>query len=401
MSRIDDLMTARHPDAVEFFRISDIASVGTGSSDRKDATDDGDFPFYVRSKEVLRIGEYEFDEEAIVIPGEGGIGEIFHYVCGKYALHQRAYRITINNTKLDTKFAYYYFSVHFKSFILSKAVSATVTSIRKPMITDFRVPIPPLAVQRQIVKVLDTFTELEADLAEELEGELDARRLQYKYYRDALLSFADAHASKQARWMSLAEIGTIFGGLTGKSKSDFTDGNARFVSYVNVFNNIAVDLTADNFVKIGTTERQRTLQRGDIIFTGSSETPNEVAMSSVIAADIHEPLYLNSFCIGFRCNDSNLLDPEFAKHLFRSSEIRKQLIRTASGVTRFNVSKARLAKVEIPVPERYEQARIAGILNRFDALVNDLSSGLPAEIQARHQQYAHYRERLLTFKEAA
>ena len=93
MSRIDELIAELCPEGVEFKSIGEIAAVGTGSSDRKDAKADGAFPFYVRSQDVFRIDKYEFDEEAILIPGEGGIGEIFHYVSGKYALHQRAYRI--------------------------------------------------------------------------------------------------------------------------------------------------------------------------------------------------------------------------------------------------------------------------------------------------------------------
>ena len=195
----------------------------------------------------------------------------------------------------------------------------------------------------------------------------------------------------------MGDIGTIFGGLTGKSKDDFANGNARYASYVNVFKNIALNIGADDFVKIAQGESQRTLQRGDIVFTGSSETPDEVAMSSVVTALVNEPLYLNSFCIGYRLNDPEILTPEFSKHLFRSDAIRSQLIRTASGVTRFNVSKARLAKVKIPIPEMVEQKRIASILDKFDALVNDLSSGLPAEIKARRQQYEHYRDLLLSF----
>ncbi|MCE7933785.1 MAG: type I restriction endonuclease subunit S [Chlorobi bacterium CHB2] len=180
MNYIEQMVAELCPNGVEFFYVSDIASVGTGSSDRKDATDEGEFPFYVRSKEVLRIDEYEFDEEAIIIPGEGGIGEIFHYASGRYALHQRAYRISFNRPELDTKFAYYYFMVAFKEFILSKAVSATVTSIRKPMITEFRIPIPPLPIQQEIVRVLDLFMALLANL----QAELVARRKQYQYYRD-------------------------------------------------------------------------------------------------------------------------------------------------------------------------------------------------------------------------
>ncbi|WP_338014713.1 restriction endonuclease subunit S [Agromyces mariniharenae] len=168
-----------------FARIGDIAQVGTGRSDRNQAVDGGDYPFYVRSQTVMQIDTYEFDEEAIVIPGEGGIGEIFHYANGKYALHQRAYRIHFTDERVDTKFAYYYFAAHFKQFIMQKAVSATVTSIRKPMITDFPFPIPPLDTQLEVVRILDQFTSLNA----ELEAELAARREQYRYFRDRLLTF--------------------------------------------------------------------------------------------------------------------------------------------------------------------------------------------------------------------
>lgn len=199
----------------------------------------------------------------------------------------------------------------------------------------------------------------------------------------------------------MGELGEIFGGLSGKTKADFSNGNARFISYVNVYNNIGVNLTANDFVRVGPDERQRRLQRGDILLTGSSESAADVAMSSVVTDDVGEPVYLNSFCIGFRLHDSLLLDPQFSKHLFRSAGLRKALVKTASGVTRFNVSKARLAAVSLPIPPRDEQARIARTLNALGALVNDLSSGLPAEIAARRKQYEYYRDRLLSFEELA
>ena len=173
------------PNSVKFAQIGDICTVGTGSGNRQDATEDGRYPFFVRSKEVLLNDNYEFDEEAILIPGEGGIGDIFHYYNGKYALHQRTYRIHPTSDEINTKFLYYYMFANFKKFILMKAVSATVTSIRKPMIETFEIPIPPMEVQNRIVEVLDKMTALTA----ELEAELEARKQQYDYYRNKLLTF--------------------------------------------------------------------------------------------------------------------------------------------------------------------------------------------------------------------
>lgn len=134
-----------------------------------------------------------------------------------------------------------------------------------------------------------------------------------------------------------------------------------------------------------------------MLFTGSSETPDDAAMSSVVISEPSELTYLNSFCIGFRFHDDMPIEPSFAKHLFRAESIRRQLRQTANGVTRFNVSKPALGRVIIPVPPLEEQQRIVDILDRFDALVNDLTIGLPAELAARRQQYVHYRDRLLSF----
>jgi type I restriction enzyme, S subunit len=199
---------------------------------------------------------------------------------------------------------------------------------------------------------------------------------------------------------TLGELGVAFGGLTGKSKADFSEGNARFVSYVNVLNNIAVNINAGDFVKVAPGERQRSLQRGDILFTGSSETINEVAMSSVVTDEVREPLYLNSFTIGYRLHEPEILDPGFSKHLFRSAPIRKQLIRTASGVTRFNVSKARLADVRIPVPPPEIQQEVVSILDNLGALQARLQGELEAEAENRTRQYSYHRDALVSSVDA-
>ena len=197
----------------------------------------------------------------------------------------------------------------------------------------------------------------------------------------------------------MGEIGTFYGGLTGKSKSDFVGGNARFISYMNVYSNIALDQTKDDFVRIAKDEKQNTIEFGDVLFTGSSETPNECGMSSVVNRPPMEPLYLNSFCFGFRLKDKTIFAPDFLKHLLRSVTIRNQIAKTANGVTRFNISKSLFAKIALPIPEYELQLKIASILDRFETLVNDLALGLPAEIAAVKERYEYYRDRLLTFKQ--
>ena len=181
---------------IEWKTLGEVAEIGTGNSNRQDEAEDGLYPFYVRSKNILRSSTYQFDETAIIIPGEGGIGDIFHYTEGKYALHQRAYRIKVNTeNELFPKFLFYYMTNAFKPFILARCVGATATSIRKPMLTDFPIPIPPLSEQRRIADILDRFDTLTNSISEGLPKEIALRRKQYEYYRDALLSFPRPEAT--------------------------------------------------------------------------------------------------------------------------------------------------------------------------------------------------------------
>lgn len=177
------------PEGVEYRPLGEIADIGTGKSDKKDAQESGQYPFYVRSKTILRSSKYLYDETAIVIPGEGGVGEIFHFVSGKYDLHQRAYRVSFTVDEMNPKFGYYYISSFFKEYINRHAVEATVKSIRKPMLVKFEVPVPPMEIQQRIVDILDRFDALTGSLSEGLPAELAARRSQYEYYRDQLLTF--------------------------------------------------------------------------------------------------------------------------------------------------------------------------------------------------------------------
>ena len=192
---------------------------------------------------------------------------------------------------------------------------------------------------------------------------------------------------------TLGELGKFFGGLTGKSKDDFTDGNAKFITYKNVYANPALQIDVEDRVKIAGGEKQRTLQYGDVVFTGSSETPDECGISSVVTVKTEEKLYLNSFCFFFRFDDLSIMLPDFAKHLFRSNELRYQIGKTASGVTRYNVSKKLMEKVSIPVPPLPVQREIVRILDKFTALIAELT----AELTARKKQYEFYRDKLLTF----
>ncbi|WP_282857164.1 restriction endonuclease subunit S [Pseudoclavibacter helvolus] len=172
--------------------LGDIATIGTGSHDTKDATADGEFLFYARGREPLRLDSYDFNERAIITAGDGvGVGKVFHFADGKYALHQRAYRV-VPGEQVDSRFIYHYLVSDFSRYLEGTSVHASVTSLRRPMFLKYPVPVPPRAEQERIVATLDKLDALVNDISIGLPAELNARRKQYEYYRERLLTFKEA-----------------------------------------------------------------------------------------------------------------------------------------------------------------------------------------------------------------
>lgn len=162
----------------------------------------------------------------------------------------------------------------------------------------------------------------------------------------------------------LGDMGTTYGGLTGKSKEDFGHGAAWFVPYTNVFDNPVGDSTRLERVEIDPS--QNVVRRGDALFTVSSETPEEVGMSSVWPSDLDD-LYLNSFCFGYRQDGS--FDPSYLAYMLRADSFRNQIEMLAQGISRFNISKGKVMEIEVPVPNKREQARIGRLFVDLDSLI--------------------------------
>ncbi|EOU9015266.1 restriction endonuclease subunit S [Escherichia coli] len=355
---------------VEWVTLGSMADIGTGSSNRQDESENGIYPFYVRSKNILKSDTFEFDEVAIVIPGEGGIGDIFHYVEGKYALHQRAYRIRITTNAVDTKFLYYFMSSSFKQYILTKSVGATAISIRKPMLEGFKVPIPSpdnpeksLAIQSEIVRILDKFTALTAELT----AKLNMRKKQYNYYRDQLLSFKEG----EVEWKTLGEVAVIG---TGNHDTQDAIEHGKYIFYargreplkLNVFD---FDETA-------------------IITAGDGAGVGKVFHYAKGKYALHQRAY--------RIVPNAFMNPRFVYHYITAyffTYIQKASV--SSSVT--SLRRPMFLKFPIPVPPSEEQARIVEILDKFDTLTNSITEGLPREIELRQKQYEYYRDLLFSF----
>ena len=359
VQQLDDMLQKFCPNGVQYSEIGAIAEVGTGSSNGNEADENGKYPFFVRSQTVKAKNHYEYDEEAIIIPGEGGIGDIFHYVNGKYALHQRVYRIHFTSPLVDVRFAYYYMSANFKAFIMRKAVSATVTSIRKPMIEQFHIPLPPLPVQQEIVRILDSFTELTA--------ELTARRKQYEHYRDEIL-----HAEST----QIKTIADICGQITtGKLDANAMVENGQYPFFTCNAEPYRIDTYAFD------TEA--------ILVSGNG--------SQIGHLNYYNGKF-NAYQRTYVLSDFQNVDVQYF-YLYLKSYLREYIVQNAKKGSVPYITLPMLKKFNVPIPDLNTQREIAEKLRYFDNICSDLTSGLPAEIAAGQKQYEYYRDKLLTFKE--
>ena len=159
-------------------------------------------------------------------------------------------------------------------------------------------------------------------------------------------------------------MGSTFTGLSGKTKKDFGHGNAKFITYMNVFSNPIADLQMTETVEIDS--KQNCVKRGDVFFTTSSETPEEVGMSCVMPENT-DNIYLNSFCFGYRPTEK--FDLNYLAYVLRSESFRKEMTFLAQGISRYNISKYKVMEVEIPVPTLDEQIKVGQYFSNLDNLI--------------------------------
>ncbi|MFZ4893327.1 restriction endonuclease subunit S [Plantibacter sp. Mn2098] len=262
----------------------------------------------------------------------------------------------------------------------------SATSINTPQLMSYRIPVPPLPVQREIVRILDQFTHLET----ELEAELEARRAQYGYYAGSLLA-ADADVPR----VKLGDVAKIVRGASPRPIQQFFTDDPNGAPWIKIG-----DVPADGKYITGTAQRvtlagaakSRRVKPGDFVLSNSMSFGRPYI--SKIEGYIHDGwLAISGFEESFA--------PDYLYHLLRSAPIQEEFKRRAGAGTVQNLNAEIVRSVEVPLPTREVQQRAIGFLDQFDALVNDLRDGLPAEINARRKQYEHYRDLLLTFEERA
>jgi len=236
------------------------------------------------------------------------------------------------------------------------AVGMKVFGVSKQQLKTVLLPIPTKSEQTAIANAL---SDADAYITS-LEKLIEKKRQIKQGAMQELLKPKDGWA-----WKKLGEIGKTYGGLSGKSKDDFNDGVFPYIPFMNIMTNPVIDLEFLDFVNLKTGESQNSAQIGDLFFNGSSETPEEVGMCSILLNDVPN-LYLNSFCFGFRLKKELGINGLYLTYYFRSKEGRKLFYSMAQGATRYNLSKSNFNKLDVPIPGIEEQKFIADTLRDID-----------------------------------
>ncbi len=281
--------------------------------------------------------------------------------------------IGINNKSCDVFWLNYFLQTQ-KNKLNGLATQNAQKNINLETLNNLKIAVPPLAEQKKIAEILGTW-----DLAIEELTELIAEKKELKRGLMQQLLTGEIRISGFAKpWekVKLCEIGTTYTGLSGKDKDDFGKGS-YFIPYMNVYQNSKIDSKQLELVDVSDNENQNVVQYGDIFFTTSSETPEEVGFASVLLFRPEEKIYLNSFCFGYRLNNFDALLPNYAAFLFRSKQMRKIMYKLAQGATRFNLSKNELMKEKVYIPaDILEQQAIADILSTIDLEIDLLNQQL-------------------------
>ena len=391
MSKLQDLIQKLCPDGVEYKKLGDVCELSRGKVYSKTyiVENAGEYPVYssqtANNGELGRISTFDYDGEYLTWTTDGAYaGTIFHRK-GKFSITNVCGLISIKITDLSIRFLYYWLSIKAKEHVYSGMGNPKLMSNQ---MIPIEVPIPPLKVQEEIVKILDRF----ADYAAELQAELQARQEQYEYYRNKLLSFSDINREHtDVTWMKMSEIGSF---IRGKRfvRTDIVNDGVPCIHYGDMYTYYGLYATqSKGWLRNELASKMRYAQKNDVVIVAAGENKEDIGIGLAWLGD--EPAAVHDACFIFRSN----LYPQYVSHYLRSNYYHRQIVKYVSEGKICSISAKGLGNAIIPIPTYEEQVRIATLLNNFEALVSDLSQGLPAEITAVQEQYEYYRNKLLSF----
>lgn len=387
MSKLDDLIAELCPDGVEFVRVGDVTEILRGKRLTKSQLSNGEkYPVFHGGLEPLGYyGESNRKANTVMVINVGASAGTVGYSTVDFWSSDGCFCIEHSISIID-RYAYYALLCCEKP-LRSKVRFAGIPTLDNKVVEDIKLPIPPLPVQREIVRILDNFTELTAELT----AELEARKKQYEYYRSNLFDFENRDDIQYGLLKDIVLDSFWIMPATPKfikekeipyvTSKDIKNGSINFtnVKYITYIDYLSIS-------------KNRPILKNDILISMIG-TLGE--MARVKGSDLNfygQNMYLIRI-------DERLINIDYFMYFFDSATIRKYFHSIKNNSSQGYLKASHVELVRVPIPPLAEQERIVTILDRFDELTNGISQGLPAEIVARHKQYEYYRDKLLTFKE--
>ena len=367
MTKLDKLIQELCSYGVEHKELQEILTIKNGSDYKH--LGKGDIPVYGSGGIMTYVDTFSYDKPSVLIPRKGSVDKLY-YVETPFWNVDTIFYTDIDSTQIKPKYLFYCLQ---REHLEQYNTAGGVPSLTQAVLNKVKIPVPPLPVQREIVRMLDNFTELTAELA--------ARKKHYEYYTEQLMNFGD-----NVKVLTLGEIGSVKMCKRILKSQTNTEGGIPFYKIGTFGKEPDAFISEEVFEEYK--EKYSYPKKGDILISCSGTIGRTVVFDG-------EPAYFQDSNIVWLEHDGTLVTNKYLQYCYK-----KQPWQISTGGTIARLYNDNILKAQIPVPPIEEQERIVGILDRFDALCNDLTSGLPAEIEARTKQYEYYRDKLLTFESA-
>ena len=399
MSRLEELIQILCPNGVEYVSLGEFASINKGEQlNLTKMTDDAPYP--VMNGGVSPSGKYhEFntEENTITVSQGGASAGYVNFLLTKFWAGAHCYVVKPKNERVNNKYLFYFIK-NSETKIQGAKYGAGIPGLNKSTLENLSFPLPPLTVQEEIVRILDTFSGVVTELEQKLEAEQAARTKQYEHYRDELFDFVDDDIVSYVPLESV--ILTLKTGLNPRKNFQLNTADAKN-HYVTVRELAGKDIRIfDKTDKVNDEalrliNNRSNLEVNDILFSGTGTVGRTaIVQNPPTNWNIKEGVYVIK-------PDRRKINPVYLLYLLQSGVIIKKYEGKIVGSPVISLPMYELRNLIIPVPSLEFQEEIVSILDCFDTLVNDLKSGLPAEIALRRKQYEYYRDKLLTFTRRA
>lgn len=361
-------------DNISYKKLSEILTIKNGKDYKSHSK--GNVPVYGSGGIISYIDTAVYDKPSVLIPRKGSLDKLY-FVDTPFWNVDTIFYTEINTELVEPRYLYHYLKqAHLEK--LNKA--GGVPSLTQAVLNNLTIPLPPLPIQQEVVRILDTFTNLTAELTNKLNAELTARRKQYEYYRDELLTFGEDVPRVQ-----LGDIGPVCMCKRILKSQTNTVGGVPFYK-IGTFGK-----TANAYISEETYQEYRSMysfpNKGDILISAAGTIGRTVVYDG-------KPAYFQDSNIVWIANDETRVLNRFLAYCYE-----KKPWNISTGGTIARLYNENIQKAVIPAPSLERQMQIVSQLEKMEDLCNSITVGLPAEITARQKQYEYYRDKLLTFKE--